>query len=175
MILGEVRDGVYDLFLFLHILAVIVGFGAVVLNAVYAAQAKARTGLASLAIVEANSFVGWRIAEYFIYAVPILGFALLGLSKDPTTDTFVWEFSEFWVWGSLVLYIIGIAISHTVLKKAEREFRETLTSSAATVPGVRVADVPRLVELDKRLAAAGGTLNVILLLVLIFMVWKPGH
>ena len=67
------NTGVYQFFLFLHILAAIVGFGSVVLNGVYAAQARQRGGREGLAIFQANAFVTMRIAEYAIYAVFVFG------------------------------------------------------------------------------------------------------
>jgi hypothetical protein len=169
MVFAEVRDGVYDFVLLLHIVAVVVGFGAVALSGIYAAQAKARTGLAALAVVEVNSFVGWRIAQWFIYAVPILGFALLGLSDG------AFGFGDLWIWLSIVLYLVGLAISHMVLRTADREFRSVLARSSETVPNVSVADVPQLVALDRRIAAASGALNLLVLVVLILMIWKPGN
>ena len=51
------------------------------LNAVYGAQAKARRGPEGLAIVQAN-FKATEIAQYFIYAIPIFGIALVFMSDD---------------------------------------------------------------------------------------------
>ena len=43
-ILATYRNGVYDLFLALHILCAIIGFGAVYLNALYGQEVRKRPG-----------------------------------------------------------------------------------------------------------------------------------
>ena len=65
-------------------------------------------GAEALAIYEANLTVS-KIGEYFIYAVFIFGFALLGLSDS------VWKFTQTWVWLAVALYIVGIGLSHGVV------------------------------------------------------------
>ena len=67
----------YRIVLVLHILVVIVGIGTVFLNGLYGAEAKKRPGPGGLAISQANYRVS-MVAEYFIYAIIILGFALVG-------------------------------------------------------------------------------------------------
>lgn len=167
MVFADVGDGIYKVFYLLHIVAVIVGLGSVVLNGVYAAQAKARTGVGAVAIVEATEFVTWKISQWFIYSIPIWGFALLGLSDG------VWEFSELWVWLSLVLYVVAVGISHAVMKPAVESYRAALAGGGSG--GASTANRPDLAALDKRLAAGGGALNVLLLVILILMIWKPGN
>ena len=75
-LVGAINDDAYRIVLILHILCAIIGFGAVFLNGMYAAQAKSRKGPEGLAIAEANFKVS-KIGEYFIYAVFLLGFALV--------------------------------------------------------------------------------------------------
>src|SRR5947199_7634693 len=101
-------SGVYKFVLVLHILCAIVGFGAVLLNGVYGAQAKKRGGPSGLAITEANEFVT-KIGEYFIYAVFLLGFALVGMSDKQ------WKFDQAWLPISVGLYIVALGIAHGVL------------------------------------------------------------
>jgi uncharacterized membrane protein len=168
MVLADVGDGIYNVFFLLHILAIVLGFGAVMLNGVYAAQVKARTGLSALAVAEANTFVGFKVAEWIIYTVPIWGFALLGLSDG------VWELGDTWVWLSLLLYLAGLGISHALLRPTVQRFNTTLGQAAAGNAGVSPASIPELVALDKRLAAIGGLLNLLVVVVLVLMIWKPG-
>ena len=74
-------DGtLYKTLLVLHIMAAIVGFGAVFLNGLYAAETKKRQGPSGRAVLEANIAVS-TVAEKLIYAVPLLGILLvLGIS-----------------------------------------------------------------------------------------------
>ena len=77
-------DGtLYKTLLVLHIMAAIVGFGAVFLNGLYAAETKKRQGPSGRAVLEANIAVS-SVAEKLIYAVPLLGTSLGWRDGRPT-------------------------------------------------------------------------------------------
>ncbi len=88
------------------------------LNGVYAAKASKRTPAEALAVTEVNFSVS-NIAEYFIYATILLGFGVVGMSDK------VWSFSQTWVWLSLVLALVGVGISHGLLKPRVKAYIET--------------------------------------------------
>ncbi len=71
------NSGIYKFLFVLHLLTVVVGFGSVMLNGIYAARAKNVGGREGVAISEANTFVSDKVAELFIYAVPIFGILLV--------------------------------------------------------------------------------------------------
>ena len=160
MILATVRDGAYDFVLLLHLVAVVVGFGGVLLNAVYGAKAKARPPLEGAAIVEANFFVSTKVAEKAIYAVPLLGFALIGMSDSG------YEFSQTWIIVSIILYVIGLGIAHAVLIPTQRAMIGYLRETPPNGPALEAA--------GKKLATFGPLSQVIFLLIMIMMIWKPG-
>jgi hypothetical protein len=174
MMLAVVGSGVYKTFLYLHILTAIVGFGAVVLNGVYAAEVRKRPGREGQAIFEANSFISLHIAEYVIYAVFVFGFitALVG-NESPV------KFDKAWLSTSMVLYLVGIAITHAVMIPSTKRMGALLNElnagpppgAGATGPPPQVAEVQAV---GKRLAMGGMVLNVILMVILFLMVVKPG-
>ncbi|MFN8028680.1 MAG: DUF2269 family protein [Acidimicrobiia bacterium] len=172
-ILATYRDGVYDVFLLLHIMCAIIGFGAVYLNALYGQEVRKRPGPEGLAVFEANFRVS-KIAEYFIYAVFVFGLALLGLAK--VGDEHIYKFSQTWVWLSIVLYIVGIGISHGVLmpsvKKMGNLMREMIAAGPPT--GGPPPQAAQMQELGKKVGAAGATLDVLLIVIVALMIWKPG-
>ena len=164
----------YDVVLMLHLLAVIVGFGTVMLNGIRGAEAKKRPGPGGLAIGESGHKVN-SIAEYFIYAVPVFGIGLVLMSDDN------WTFGQTWVWLSLVLYVIGIAVSHAVLIPAEKRMNALAAELVAAGPPPAGAPAggppPQVIEmegLEKKLAPAGAFLNVLVVVVVFLMVFKPG-
>src|SRR5262249_45960470 len=106
--LGGTETGIYKFLLLLHILSIIVGIGAVMLNGVYAAQAQKRPGPAGRAVSEANEFVS-NVAEYVIYSIPVWGLLLVMFSGG------AWKLSQAWVWLAIVVYVIALGISHGVL------------------------------------------------------------
>ena len=162
--LADYGSGLYKSLLVLHILTAIVGLGAVMLNGLYAAQAQKRAGQGGRAVSEANYFVS-NIAEKFIY-----GLAMVGMSDK------VWKFSQTWIWLSLVVYIGAIGISHSILIPGHKRINALLAEMEQGPPsaGEPAAQVVELQATGKRMAAAGATLNVCVVIFLVLMVWKPG-
>ena len=70
------NDTLYGVLLFLHILCAIVGFGPLMVNGLYGREASKRPGPGGLAIGQANFAVS-KVAEYFVYAVFVLGVLLV--------------------------------------------------------------------------------------------------
>jgi hypothetical protein len=171
-VVATINGGFYKLFLVLHILCAIVGFGAVYLNGVYGAEMKKRRGAEAIAIYDANYRVS-KIGEYVIYGVFIFGFALVGLSDS------VWEFSQTWVWLSIVLFVFGIGLSHGVLLPAVRRMGVLMREMASGGPPPAGAGGPppqaaEMENLGKRVGITGAALNVLVVVFLFIMVWKPG-
>jgi uncharacterized membrane protein len=174
LVIADINSGTYKLVLALHILAAIVGFGGVFLNALYGQQAKSRRGREGLAIAEANYLVS-NIAEFVIYGVFIFGILLVLLSDE------VWTFGQFWIWSSIALFIIGLGVAHAVLRPNVRRMNALMAELAemgsppmGDSPGGPPPQVSELEERGQRVGLAGTTLNVIVVLILFLMIWKPG-
>ena len=167
------NSGIYKLLLVLHIFCAIVGFGAVYLNAIYGRQIQKRQGPEAIAIYEANFRVS-AIAQYFIYGVFVFGF-LLVLTSDEA-----WEFSQTWIWLSMALFIVGIGVSHGVLLPAVKRMgvlmRELVDAGppAAGAPPGPPPQVAELQALGPRVGASGAFLDILMVVILALMVWKPG-
>ena len=164
----------YDLVLVLHLLTVIVGFGTVVLNGIYGAEAKKRQGPGGLAIGEAVEKVG-GVAEKVIYLVPVFGIALVFMSDGN------WDFGQTWVWLSLLLYVIGIGVSHGVLIPSERRMnalgRELVAAGPPPAGAPTAGPPPQVAEMEalgKKMGGAGMFLNLLLVVIVALMVFKPG-
>lgn len=161
MLLGTISSNAYRIVLALHIIAVVVGFGSVLLNGVYASKAKARQGPEGAAIAQANYEVSFGWAQWFIYAIIIFGFALVGMS-----DKLI-KFSQTWVWLSVVLYLAIIGIVHGVHRPNVRRLNELM----------REGNPANREEMERRgrLAEAMGMVMTVLFVVIVFlMVIKPG-
>jgi len=173
MLLATTNGGLYKLCLVLHILSAIVGFGAVFLNGIYGQQMKARlqSGRAAeaIGIYEANLMVS-KIGEYFIYAVLIFGFAMIGLSDS------AWEFSQTWIWLSIVIYVIALSLSHGVLIPAVKRMGALMHELAAGPPpaGGPPPQVAEMAALGQKIGVVGPLLNLSVIVILFLMVWKPG-
>jgi uncharacterized membrane protein len=159
----------YRLFLLLHILSAIVGFGGVMLNGVYAARARKRPPAESLAVMEVNTFVSVTVAEKAIWLVPIFGFGLVGLSDE------VYKFSQTWVWLSIIVYVAALAVSYLLMQPRVKEVlalqREMVSQGPTHGPPPQAA---QLGALGKQIAPIGVVLDLALLVILVLMIWKPG-
>jgi uncharacterized membrane protein len=167
--LANYGSGLYKTLLVLHILTAIIGLGAVMLNGIYAAQAQKRPGPGGRAVSEANYFVS-TIGEKFIYAIPIFGILLVLDSGK------LWKFSQTWIWLSLLVYIVAIGISHAILIPGHKRINALLAEMEQGPPPTG-GPPPQAVELQaigKRMAAAGTTLDLFVVVFLVLMVWKPG-
>ena len=175
-ILATYRNGVYDFFLLLHILCAIIGFGAVYLNALYGQEVRKRPGPEGLAVFEANFRIS-KIAEYFIYAVFVFGLVLLALATSPVGDAHVFKFSQTWVWLAIVVYVVGLGVSHGVLMPSLKKMRTLMGEMIAAGPpvGGPPPQASEMEQLGKKVGAAGATLNVLLVVILALMIWKPGY
>jgi len=168
--LATYQSGLYKTLLVLHILTAIVGLGAVMLNGLYAAQAQKRQGPPGRAVSEANYAVS-HIGEYFIYAIPVFGILLVIVGHP------VWKFSQAWIWLAMLLYVLAIGISHSILIPGHKKIN-ALLAEMEQGPATAGGPPPQAVELQavgKKMAAAGATLNVFVVIFLILMVWKPGY
>ena len=170
--LAEYASDVYKIVLVLHILCAIVGFGAVFLNAIYGQQAKSRRGTEGLAIAEANYLVS-KIGEYFIYAVFLLGIALVLIGDN------VIDFGQTWIWLSTLLFISAIGISHGLLQPRVRRLQALMNEMIHMGPPAAGASgpPPQVAEMEtvgKQVGLFGTTLQVILVIILSLMVFKPG-
>lgn len=155
------NSGIYKLLLVLHLLAVTVGLGTVFLNGVYNARARRFGGERGTAVTVANEEVS-KIAEYAIYAIPVFGILMVLTSDDAI------QFGDTWIWLSLLIYVIAIGISHAVLIPGHRRYNQLAESEGGPSAGEEAQG------LEKRMAAAGGTLNVLVVVLIALMVWKPG-
>lgn len=162
----------YKIVFVLHLMTAIAGFGGVLLNGLYGAEAKKRQGVGGLAIGEANLAVS-KLAEKVIMTVPVFGILLVILSDD------TWEFTQPWVVISMMLFVISMAFALLVqVHNAERMNALAAELVAAGPPPAGASGPPPQVAameaLEKKLAAGGAFLSFALLVMVALMVFKPG-
>jgi len=107
--------------------------------------------------------------------VLVFGILLVLLSDE------VWTFGQFWIWASIVLYVVGLGLAHGVLRPNVRrmnllmaELAEMGSSPMGESPGGPPPQVTELEQRGQRVGLAGTTLNVLVVLILFLMIWKPG-
>lgn len=164
-----------DLFLavkFLHVLSAIIGFGAVMLNALYGKKSQADPGPGGLAIFDANFYVA-KFSDYFRYLVFVFGLIMVLGKGGP-------GFGDLWVQAGMGIYLVALGVSHGVMMPTLKKMRAHLgelvamgpppEGAAPTGPPPQVAIVE---QLGKRVALTGAFLNVAVVAVLYFMIFQP--
>lgn len=167
----------YRILLFLHILSAIIGFGAVFLNGVYGARirAYAQSGKAreASAVAETNFYVSEKVGLVFIYLVVVFGLGLVGMSDG------VFDFGQTWVWLALLLYVIAVGLSHSVLQPNVKRMNVLMAEMAgmpdpAGPPSGPPPQAAELAERGRMVGITGTTLDIMMMVILGLMIWKPG-
>ena len=155
------NSGLYKVLVVLHLIAVVGGIGTVCLNGIYAAKAKKAGGAGGTAVSLANYEVS-SVAEKLIYLIPVFGIAAVLASDDAIS------MGDTWISLSLLLYVVAVGISHAVLIPGHRRYNALAAEEGGPSVGAEAQG------LEKKMAAAGGTLNVLVVVLIALMVWKPG-
>src|SRR5262249_21612449 len=121
-------------------------------------------------VSEANFAVS-TVGEYFIYAIPVFGILLVIVGHP------LWKFSQAWIWLAMLLYVTAIGISHAILIPGDKPIHALVVQQEQGPPpaGGPPPQVAELQATGKKMAAAGATLNVFVVIFLVLMIWKPGY
>ena len=149
----------FNLFLALHVLAVVFVIGPLA-HAATTAGRGIRTGDGAATALASRTA---RIYANVSVVVVILGFGLMSM-KDPDTKPPVkaGEFSQTWIWLSLLLWLAAMAIVQAVLVP-------TLDKATQLI-----AKQESVVSLTARVGAAGGVVGVLFAVIIVLMVYRPG-
>jgi uncharacterized membrane protein len=167
-----IGSAAYKIVFMLHIISIVVGFGGVVLNGIYGAEAKKRKGPGGAAIGEANLAVT-KIAEKVILTVPVWGILLVILSDG------VWKFSQAWVAAAIVLFTLTMGFATGVQLKNQKRMSGLASELAAGGPPPAGASGPppqvaEMEALEKKLGMGGAFLSFMIVVLIYVMVFKPG-
>ena len=174
MMLAAVNSGVFKLVLVLHRLCVVIGFGGITLIGFVGASSQRYPGPPGLAVFDTSQRLG-KVAEYFIYAVPVFGIALLFISTTNGNHVYWWD--QTWVSLSLLIYIATLGFVHALHLPNLRKMGQLMEEMNAAPPPAAGGPPPQVAELEergKRAGIYGGIANAAWVAVLILMVSKPG-
>jgi uncharacterized membrane protein len=104
----------YSVVLVLHVLASVVGFGALVMTGMFAHRARSGPGSAAASSVRRYFRPGVNWVARVVYAVPLLGLALVAMSHGS------FDFGDPFVFIGLVLWGIAAAAAEVVVWPGER-------------------------------------------------------
>jgi len=150
LILASVNSGVYKALLLLHILSVIVALAPAVVRPLTGPRLLKDDEAAAARFAGVSAGNQRMVHLPALLAAGILGFALVGASGE------TWKFSELWVSISALLWLVIGGIIGAVIVPGERQ----------TAAGDKAA--------ESKVAAAGGIVSLLFVVVLFLMVVKPG-
>jgi hypothetical protein len=156
------RNAGYDLILLAHVLAALVGFGAVVVAGGYA-LALHRSGADSDAVRRYyRPGVNW--AGRILFLVPVLGAVLIAMSHGE------WSYSDGWIEIGLTLWAFAAMVAEMLLWPAERELQQLVAEPDPE--GDRVGS-DRMRSVCQRVVALSVVLFAVLVVGAGVMVAKP--
>jgi hypothetical protein len=143
----------------LHLLFAIFAVGPLV-HAATTAGRGVRTGNGAATAASARML---KIYSYASVLVVIAGMALMSMDDPDEKGQKLGEFSQTWIWLSLVLWLVAVALVLAVVVPALNK-ATTLIQQQSSV-----------VTLTGRVAAAGGVVGLIFAAIVFLMVYQPGH
>ena len=147
----------FKLLLALHLLFAVFAIGPLVAAASTAARG-IRTGDGAATASSARLL---RIYSYASVLVVVIGMGLMSVNS-PYGKGKVGEFSDTWIWLSVVLWLAAVGITLGLLVP-------TLTRAAGTIRAEG-----SVVTLTGRVAALGGIVAVLFAVIVFLMVYRPG-
>jgi hypothetical protein len=155
--LSSNRGAAYDVVLLAHILASIVGFGAVAVAGVNALLLRAAEVPSSSVVRYYRPGVNW--AGRVTFLVPVLGVALVGMSHGS------WSFSDGWVLGGLGLWVVAAMAGEMAVWPAERGLQLLVSE--------RSSDDVRRRSLRRQVAVGSAAMMLVFVVATVIMVAKP--
>lgn len=166
----------YELLVLLHVLAAIVGFGSTFVYDFQGKRAGEVMGFEALAISRAMEIPSRIITSPFIWANGLLGLGLVAMS-----DSNLVAFDQGWVMAAIGIYVIGLLNSEIFIKPTTKKMlalQEELGAMGPPPAGAAPAGPPpqvtQLEGLGKKMPMYSGIGHVLLTLILILMIFKPG-
>lgn len=150
----------YDIVMAAHVLAALVGFGALGSTGAYAAAARRVSDPFSTASLARYFAPGANRAARAILLVPLLGGALLALGHGR-------DVGRAWPWIGLASWTTAAAVASALLWPAERRIQQLLAGAATPEASAALASAARRAE---RAAAVTSLLFVVAFVV---MIWQP--
>ena len=147
----------YKILLLLHILAVIVAFAPAFVWPFVSVRLKKQQKPVGPAIGELAGGHTTKVSGPALVLAGVFGFALVGMSKLKGGVDAVWTFKQTWVSVAALCWFIMVGLLFAVMAPAEKK-------AAAGDEGA-----------EKIISAVGGVLHLLMVVVLIMMIFKPGR
>ena len=154
----------FQIILLLHIGVAIVGFGGVISHSLFHAKAVRSPAAAAGTVLETTTSVA-KLAEYAIYAVLPLGIILIVLSDD------LFSMGDPWVSASFVVWFLLVGTMHGAVRPAVKVLAQRAQALEADAVLENDSEAAGAV---KKLMIGEMATQLLLVVALFLMIWKPG-
>ncbi len=151
-VLAAIGSTGYKVMLLVHILAVVIAFAPAWLTPILFRVA----GPTDKNAADALGLAVLRLSLPFVAIAGIVGFGLAGMSKLPGADEPAYKMSQAWLSIAIILWLVQLAVLFFVSRPAFKALSAGDASARAKV------------------MASTGVTHLILLVMLVLMIWKPG-
>lgn len=175
----SVTSPLYDVVMAFHVLAAVVGFGALASTGAYAAALRRQSDPFASPAVLRYFTPGRNRAARVILVVPLLGGLMLGLGGGR-------DVGAPWPWIGLAIWTAATGLASAVIWPAEREIQELLASGddrseaegrddagASPPPAPPATLVRRVGAAARRADRAAAATSLLFVAALVVMVWQP--
>jgi len=149
MMIAAIGDTGYNIALLVHVVAAFVAFAPTFVQPVLGGQLSS-DGTVRARVAQHMVRNGRMIYGPALIVAGLAGFGVAGFSDE------VYKMSQGWLIAAIFIWLIMNGILHAVITPAEK----AIANGDATAEG--------------RATAAGGAMALLLLVMLIIMIWKPG-
>lgn len=159
-----IDSAIFKTVLVLHIATAVIGFGGIIAHGTYNAKAFAsKAGEAAVLFKHTRAVTA--MTHYALYALFALGIILI-VASDGT-----FGMGDPWVGPSFLVWFAVLGVAHGLVKPSMTKLQlraEELSASAS------LKDDETSVALAKKLAIGEAATQLLLVISLVLMVWKPG-
>ena len=156
----------FKLWLILHILAVIIAFGPTFAFGIIAALGQKDPRHAAFASKVSHT-IETRMVIPVAVLVPLFGTALIFTGHHD-----LWH-SE-WLLAAIGLYIVAFSFAVLVQNRWSTRMLKTLSDMPPGPPPEGAAPPAEVMALGRKLQMGGMFLGILIVVILVLMVWKPG-
>jgi uncharacterized membrane protein len=159
----------FHVLVFLHVVCVVGGFGGLIYNGLGLDLARRRGAATTAGVLTVNTQIS-QLAEALIYGAFLTGIGAVAASGH------AFSFSDGWVSAAMAIFVVMVGVRHGLIRPAERRFKANLlelASAPAVAPPNRPPQMDLLDQLQRRISVGWGVFNLLLLVALYLMVFRP--
>jgi uncharacterized membrane protein len=149
----------YQWLLFGHVLAAIIWVGGGIMDLLVSRRMAGKGEAVEEAVTDFRAWTGMKVFGPSAFAVLVFGILLV-------LNNSAWSFSQTWVWLSLVLVVLLIAIGAGYFGPEEQRIKALREE--------RGSDDPEFQRRSRRLERIAEYETVVFLVILFLMIFKPG-